>query len=39
VRAIDRGELTGEHFSGEWVDVGTPERLSELDARVSAVLA
>ncbi|MAY35103.1 MAG: mannose-1-phosphate guanylyltransferase [Spongiibacteraceae bacterium] len=39
VRAIERGELTGEHFSGEWVDVGTPERLSELDARVSAVLA
>ncbi len=39
VSAIERGELTGEHFTGEWVDVGTPERLSELDARASAVLA
>ncbi len=39
VRAIERGELSGEYFSGEWVDVGTPERLSELDARVANVLA
>ncbi|GGC87950.1 N-acetylmuramate alpha-1-phosphate uridylyltransferase MurU [Vreelandella lutescens] len=23
--------VSGEHFSGHWVDVGTPERLAELD--------
>ncbi|MBB3048134.1 MurNAc alpha-1-phosphate uridylyltransferase [Litorivivens lipolytica] len=39
VKAIERGEVTGEHYDGEWVDVGTPERLSELDARVSAIPA
>ncbi|MEE4330095.1 MAG: nucleotidyltransferase family protein [Wenzhouxiangella sp.] len=25
--AIDAGQLSGEHFSGRWLDVGTPERL------------
>lgn len=35
-RAIARGAISAEHFCGEWVDVGTPERLIELDARVSA---
>ena len=39
VRAIEQSTLTGEHFRGEWVDVGTPERLTELDARASAVPA
>ena len=29
--AIARRELGGEHYAGRWVDVGTPERLSELD--------
>ena len=29
--AIARGIVTGEHHSGRWVDVGTPERLTELD--------
>ena len=29
--AIARGTLTGEHHGGHWVDVGTPERLAELD--------
>ena len=26
--------ITGEHHRGEWTDVGTPERLAELDRRV-----
>jgi MurNAc alpha-1-phosphate uridylyltransferase len=29
--AIAAGILTGERFSGRWVDVGTPQRLAELD--------
>lgn len=29
--AIDVGRVSGEHFSGRWVDVGTPERLHQLD--------
>jgi N-acetyl-alpha-D-muramate 1-phosphate uridylyltransferase len=29
--AIAAGALTGERFAGRWVDVGTPERLAELD--------
>ncbi len=28
--------ITGEHYQGGWVDVGTPERLQQLDARLSA---
>ncbi|MBN8765970.1 MAG: mannose-1-phosphate guanylyltransferase [Thiobacillus sp. SCN 64-317] len=30
-RAIDAGRASGEHFDGRWVDVGTPERLQQLD--------
>lgn len=29
--AMARGQVTGEHHGGRWTDVGTPERLSELD--------
>ena len=29
--AIAAGTLTGERFAGRWVDVGTPQRLAELD--------
>lgn len=29
--AIASGTLTGERFAGRWVDVGTPQRLAELD--------
>ena len=29
--AIAKGLVTGEHHVGRWVDVGTPERLDELD--------
>ncbi len=29
-QAVDRGELSGEHYQGSWSDVGTPERLALL---------
>lgn len=29
--AIAEGQVTGEHHTGRWTDVGTPERLAELD--------
>lgn len=29
--AIEAGEVTGEHYRGRWVDVGTPERLHALE--------
>lgn len=29
--AMDQGRVTGEYFSGSWWDVGTPQRLAELD--------
>ena len=29
--AIAAGRASGEHFRGRWVDVGTPERLHQLD--------
>ena len=31
---IAEGRVSGEHFRGEWNDVGTPQRLAELEARV-----
>lgn len=32
--AIADGMVSGEYFSGPWVDVGTPERLRSLDAAI-----
>ncbi len=34
--AIAAGTLTGERFTGRWVDVGTPQRLAELDLELRA---
>ena len=34
--AIGTGTLYGEHHRGEWVDVGTPDRLEALDRRLRA---
>lgn len=31
-RAMDAGLVSAERYTGTWVDVGTPERLRELDA-------
>jgi MurNAc alpha-1-phosphate uridylyltransferase len=28
------GRITGEHFRGEWDDIGTPQRLADLEARM-----
>lgn len=30
--AMARNEVSGEHYTGQWLDIGTPERLAELDA-------
>ncbi|MBM5811271.1 MAG: nucleotidyltransferase family protein [Gammaproteobacteria bacterium] len=35
-RALAAGRLTGEHHAGAWIDVGTPQRLAELDAGLRA---
>jgi MurNAc alpha-1-phosphate uridylyltransferase len=31
-----RGALAAEHFGGGWMDIGTPERLGDLDRRLRA---
>lgn len=36
-RAIAAGSVSGQLFSGQWNDVGTPERLAELNARLPQV--
>jgi MurNAc alpha-1-phosphate uridylyltransferase len=33
-QAVQRGDLTGEDYTGAWIDVGTPERLQALDAQL-----
>ena len=30
-QAIDRGQVHGLHHRGQWMDIGTPERLAQLD--------
>ncbi|HOI51288.1 MAG TPA: nucleotidyltransferase family protein [Azonexus sp.] len=37
--AIASGTLTGERHAGRWVDVGTPQRLAELDTELRAAQA
>lgn len=32
--AMKTGQMTGQHHRGRWTDVGTPERLAELDRRL-----
>ncbi len=29
-RAMQNGQVTGEHYQGQWLDIGTPERLQQL---------
>lgn len=31
IPVMQSGKMSGEHHSGEWRDIGTPERLAELD--------
>lgn len=33
-RAMDSGQVTGEHYAGRWRDIGTPERLAALNAEL-----
>jgi MurNAc alpha-1-phosphate uridylyltransferase len=33
--AMEQGRVSGEHYSGAWRDIGTPERLDELDRALS----
>jgi MurNAc alpha-1-phosphate uridylyltransferase len=35
-KAIGLGRASGEVFTGDWIDVGTPERLAALDRRLTA---
>jgi len=35
-QAIEHGLIAGQHYNGLWVDVGTPQRLFELDAMLAA---
>ena len=37
--AMARGEIHGEHHRGRWTDVGTPERLADLDASLAETAA
>lgn len=33
--AMAQGQVGGEYFAGRWLDIGTPERLAELDAALN----
>jgi MurNAc alpha-1-phosphate uridylyltransferase len=33
--AMAQGRVGGEYFAGRWLDIGTPQRLAELDAELS----
>ncbi len=37
-QAMAAGRVSGEQLTGHWVDVGTPERLAELDEQIRAGL-
>lgn len=37
--AIAAGQVSGEHYTGEWLDIGTLERLEQLRRQVSAARA
>lgn len=36
-RAMAAGQVSGEYYEGMWCDVGTPERLSEVAARLEKI--
>lgn len=35
-KAMDAGRVSGGHHGGQWTDVGTPERLAQLDATLGS---
>ena len=34
--AMEQGQVTGEHYKGRWIDVGTHERLAEVERLLTA---
>jgi len=36
-QAMQAGRVGGQHYAGTWVDVGTPQRLQALDARLGTL--
>ncbi len=36
-QAIARGQVSGEHFAGHWIDVGTQERLAAAEALLASL--
>ncbi|GAB3747720.1 N-acetylmuramate alpha-1-phosphate uridylyltransferase MurU [Lysobacter olei] len=38
-KAMEAGRVSGCHHTGRWTDVGTPERLAQLDASLGPLLA
>jgi MurNAc alpha-1-phosphate uridylyltransferase len=36
-RAMQVDGVTGEHYSGRWADIGTPQRLADLDAELKGM--
>jgi MurNAc alpha-1-phosphate uridylyltransferase len=32
---MDRGQVSGEVYAGDWTDVGTPERLAQLNGGIT----
>ena len=34
IKAMQAGQVSGEHYQGQWIDVGTPERLRQLEMRI-----
>jgi MurNAc alpha-1-phosphate uridylyltransferase len=34
-QAMARGEVSGLHHRGQWLDIGTPERLAALDRQLT----
>lgn len=33
-QAMQRGQVSGEHYQGQWIDIGTPARLQALDQQL-----
>jgi MurNAc alpha-1-phosphate uridylyltransferase len=33
-RFVEEGRVTGEHYTGEWDNIGTPAQLADLDRRL-----
>jgi len=31
IKAMQAGQVSGEHYQGQWIDVGTPDRLEQLE--------